>query len=460
MSNQRITIDTELGDITVTGVITGPTGPTGPTGAEGGTAALTTNGDILTRAAGVPARITRDDLATDLAGRAGMRSQYSAIVDVLPRAATPQEMPPDSALSVARLDIFPAELASGTQVLTTQRQATVYFQVSRDITVNTVAFCGDTTASATITTGLMGLCFIGDDGHVYPAAKSANDTAMFGSASTLTAKTFDTTSGWPSSVTLAPGRWYAATVLMDGTTMPTLVAGPAPRNAIQGNSRSRRTGVVTAFLDFQSRSNMGGLTYQTPWCSVRAGGSTNKARTCVLFGDSFLASNGYPDWIGRGNAQGGSRLHFIQNKGTSGDTLTGMISRWTTDVAAYDPEWVVIHGGTNDIHGSGATSAQVIANYETLIGLAQAAGINMLLCTPPPNTGSTAGQKTTLGTVRTWLLALSTTGVTVVDTGTALSTGDGVTADAALLADTVHPNSTTGRAALANAVGGVIAAIT
>lgn len=55
----------------------GATGTTGATGAEGGTTALTTDGDVLTRAAGVPSRITRANLAADTA----FTSRYMQVVN-------------------------------------------------------------------------------------------------------------------------------------------------------------------------------------------------------------------------------------------------------------------------------------------------------------------------------------------------------------------------------------------
>jgi lysophospholipase L1-like esterase len=206
---------------------------------------------------------------------------------------------------------------------------------------------------------------------------------------------------------------------------------------------------------------MGGLYFNTPWSRLIKGGTTNRAKTAVLFGDSFFApaGNGAPAWFGRGNGQGGSRLHPIMVNGVSGETLAQINSRWATDVLAYDPEWCILHGGTNDIFSGGETADTVIGRYETAITNAQAAGIKLLILTPPSQTAASASQKTTLSTVRNYLLSLSETGVTVCDTGLSLSTGDGVTADATKLADTVHPNATTGRQALADAIAPAIAAI-
>jgi microcystin-dependent protein len=53
-------------------------GPTGATGPEGGTSTLTVNGQLLTRAAGVLAPITRADLATDTAFTAPLIAHAAA----------------------------------------------------------------------------------------------------------------------------------------------------------------------------------------------------------------------------------------------------------------------------------------------------------------------------------------------------------------------------------------------
>lgn len=65
-TTQKIVVNPATSSISV--VTAGPMGPAGPTGASGSSdasAALTINGQLLTRAAGVLAAITRDVLATD-----------------------------------------------------------------------------------------------------------------------------------------------------------------------------------------------------------------------------------------------------------------------------------------------------------------------------------------------------------------------------------------------------------
>lgn len=79
---QRIIVNPSTSSVSV--INAGPMGPRGLTGATGPSEAaviLTVDGDILTRAAGVLAPITRSNLATDLAGNAGFTSKYARVIN-------------------------------------------------------------------------------------------------------------------------------------------------------------------------------------------------------------------------------------------------------------------------------------------------------------------------------------------------------------------------------------------
>jgi lysophospholipase L1-like esterase len=366
------------------------------------------------------------------------------------------DWPPNLSAASRYIDVSDPALCSSTMSPSTQRIELLRFTVTRKITINTVTMAADTTASASLTTGVLGIYAVGDDGQSWPFAQSANDTALFGTIQTIYNKAFSTTGGWPASITLTPGRCYAVACLLDGVTMPTWPAYPAVRNTMQAMHRLRRSGLATSFLGNVPTADAS-LT-QIPFARVYEGGSTNLARSVVLLGDSFFAS--FPAYVGLGIAQGGSRLHVIRNKGVGGETLANFYARWTTDVLAYSPEWVMIGGASNDIFAEGVDAATVISRYQTIINAAAAAGINLLITTPGSNTAATAGQKTTLGTVRTFLLGLtSTSSLKVCDTGITLTTGDGVTADASKLTDTTHPNAA-GLVVLAAALATTVATIT
>jgi lysophospholipase L1-like esterase len=415
-----------------------------------------TNGTVTLATTTLVAPLAANITVADTGNYYASSTVEAALAEIVNLASESQLMPPDLHQSIAHLDICPPELCSSTITLPQQRMVMIRFTVNRRITVNTAQMGGDNAVSATVTTCRLGLGSVSDDGWFFPLARSANDTTLFQAAATMQSKAFDTTSGYPAAVTLVPGRTYAGVVIIDATTLPTVAASIALRTVMQNHVRARRSGVATDILGSVDPTNSTSIA-QIPFFRYLVGGTANTARSAVLLGDSFFAS--YSSWFGFGNAQGGARLHAIRNKGTGGETLAQMYARWSTDVAAYNPEWCVLHGGTNDIFAEGASSDTVISRFASFITTAQAAGIKLLICTPPTNSAASAGQKTILSAVRSYLLALNATGVKVSDTGIALSTGDGVTSNGSLLVDTVHPNAS-GITALANAFDDTVSTIT
>lgn len=98
----------------------------------------------------------------------------------------------------------------------------------------------------------------------------------------------------------------------------------------------------------------------------------------VLFGDSLVQdwSEHQPalfdnEWVGRG----------VRGQGT-----TRMLARFRSDVIALKPQSVIIIGGTNDLIAADTLIGpdQTIANIETLVDLAEANGIAVILATLPP----------------------------------------------------------------------------
>lgn len=98
----------------------------------------------------------------------------------------------------------------------------------------------------------------------------------------------------------------------------------------------------------------------------------------VLFGDSLIQDWGEQqpalfgdEWVGRG----------VRGQGT-----TRMLARFRSDVIALKPQTVIIAGGTNDLIAADTLIGpdQSLANIETLVDLAQANGIAVILTTLPP----------------------------------------------------------------------------
>ena len=76
------------------------------------------------------------------------------------------------------------------------------------------------------------------------------------------------------------------------------------------------------------------------------------------------------------------------NRGISGQTTPQMLLRFRQDVVALKPAVVVILAGTNDIAGNTgpATLEEIYGNIRSMVDIAQANGIQVLLCSVLPAT--------------------------------------------------------------------------
>lgn len=155
------------------------------------------------------------------------------------------------------------------------------------------------------------------------------------------------------------------------------------------------------------------------------------------------------------------------NRGISGQTTEQMLVRFRADVIALKPKVVHILAGTNDIAGNtGPTSlAWIEANIETMVDLARAHGIAIVLAAIPPAAKfgwrPEIGPAVTIAAYNYWLRDYAARRHLVfVDYHAPLDDGRGGFA-ARLTTDGVHPNAAgyavmTGRArqAIAQAVPG------
>ncbi len=103
------------------------------------------------------------------------------------------------------------------------------------------------------------------------------------------------------------------------------------------------------------------------------------AQRVVFMGDSITEgwSAGDPDFFANP-----SRV----NRGISGQTTPQMLVRFRDDVIALKPRAVVILAGTNDVAGNTgpATDEQIAGHVASMVELAQAAGIRVLLLSVLP----------------------------------------------------------------------------
>jgi hypothetical protein len=185
---------------TVTGP-TGPTGATGPTGPEGIVAQTEapTNTDILwldTDAEAAIPTLTANDVA---------RINGWAEGSIEPRArgfATTASTP-----------------STGQMIIS-------WFTPAVDLTVSEITMASSTVASGATLIRMGVYQLTGTDSGTL-LARTANDTTLFTASNSLYTRSFDTTGGYPASVTLTAGTRYGIAHLTVATTMGSRVAYPA-----------------------------------------------------------------------------------------------------------------------------------------------------------------------------------------------------------------------------------------
>lgn len=147
------------------------------------------------------------------------------------------------------------------------------------------------------------------------------------------------------------------------------------------------------------------------------------------------------------------------NAGKAGDTTNGMLARFDTDVAAFNPQGLHVQAGTNDAT-QGVPIATYIANMKAIVAKAKALGIPITIGTVPPRGTPTATDpiRVLLQTYNAWIrLWAPTAGIIVADTYNAVvdpTTGDLLTA---YNSDGTHLTNA-GHAQMGKAVGAAIVA--
>lgn len=153
------------------------------------------------------------------------------------------------------------------------------------------------------------------------------------------------------------------------------------------------------------------------------------------------------------------------NRGISGQTTPQIVLRFMSDVVALGPRVVHIMAGTNDLAGNtGPNNAQDFKNnIVTMVTLAKANGIKVILATIPPTSGfawKPDVKPVQLTPLNAWLKEFARKeGLIFVDYHAVLSTPDGALKPGFTF-DGVHPNyegyaamAPLARAAIAKALG-------
>ena len=213
----------------------GAQGPTGSSGVIAVTSPITNSGSSTSANIGINqsaitvAQSQVTNLVTDLASKADSLTvakwsgATSALVEVMPRNAL------------------------GLTTLTTAIGWWSFFTPLVTTTVSSVAMANGSTVAAGLTFARMGL-YTYDETTVTLVARTASDTTLFTTASTLYTRSFDTTGGYPATYTLQAGQRYGLALLCVGTTMPTIFYGSVSAGFLAA-ATPRLSGIVGGLSD-------------------------------------------------------------------------------------------------------------------------------------------------------------------------------------------------------------------
>jgi acyl-CoA thioesterase-1 len=109
-------------------------------------------------------------------------------------------------------------------------------------------------------------------------------------------------------------------------------------------------------------------------------GDSSNVRSVYCIGDSLTAVGYYEAKLE--TLLGSS--YIVVNHGVSGDTTSGMLSRFKTDVIGHDPDFVVIWGGVNDVAHAGLSLITIESNLQSMYTQAHDAGIKVIAISMSP----------------------------------------------------------------------------
>lgn len=150
-------------------------------------------------------------------------------------------------------------------------------------------------------------------------------------------------------------------------------------------------------------------------------------------------------WFQHANTAAGQRVYVppTQNFAVSGKRTDEMLAQQVPSVLALNPlpSFCTVLGGTNDV-GQGRTSAQVIADLDSIYTALTNVGIRVIAFTIPPSTVWDAAKLATVSTINRWIKSQpnSRRGVHVVDFFTVLADTAGAPASG-VLADGTHQSA-------------------
>lgn len=183
------------------------------------------------------------------------------------------------------------------------------------------------------------------------------------------------------------------------------------------------------------------------------------AKTVVIAGDSITENNstittgGTPAYTTARRSDGyythaamlsGHRLRLLKNAGIAGNTSTMLRARFATDVLAFNPGYVILLIGTNDIRATaGYEISTVQDNLAWFYDQCHAGGIHLIQMTIPPcgESAETSQKKADRELINRWLKDRGRVlpGFTVVDIYPSLAVPSTGIYDTGMAADQIHP---------------------
>lgn len=171
------------------------------------------------------------------------------------------------------VDILPRHLVGSAVTMGTGVTYWTFFTAPRTVTVSKIAMCSHTTVSSSLTLAKMGISTV-DQSDVSSAAptlvcRTASDTTLFNSASTVYERSFDTTGGYAASITLTAGTRYGISVLQVGSTIASLV-GTALQVAGLCSLLPQTSGAVGSQTDLTTGIPPSFTTHRSFWARLSA----------------------------------------------------------------------------------------------------------------------------------------------------------------------------------------------
>lgn len=166
----------------------------------------------------------------------------------------------------ASLDVPDRATVGTSNTLTSGAIYWAFFTPTRTITVSQIAYASGATGATSVTLARMGLYTADSSGNATLVARTASDTTLSASGSTVYTRSLDTTGGYPATYTLNAGTRYGAALIVVATgagsiatcNALTSVSTLSPR--IQG-VRTGNSDLVTS----QTSAQYNGSTSWIPW---------------------------------------------------------------------------------------------------------------------------------------------------------------------------------------------------